>query len=346
MNSWFSSEISQVYLSFFKGVNYKKEDILSLYGVKYDFRLLGLAPIFSFGKTYLLALMDLVRILVIKPDYIYGRSIFTAYFLSFTNYKFSFECHSSKWQSDGNLAKMYKRVFTSSNLEGLVLITQKLKDELLLDFPDFNNYKIVVLPDAANDLNLDYKGKTEAKSVGYLGSFYKGRGIELIVELAERIPHLNFYLAGGTEKDLMSLGIDASNLRNLKCIGFIAHSETSKFISEMDILLAPYMPGTRTVGGSDSTSYMSPIKIFEFLASKRPMICSDLPVLREVLNDYNAILVNPTDTEKWVIALTDLTVNYDKRFRIAQNAYNDFKNNYTWEKRAHSVLNFIKKTRV
>ena len=84
---------------------------------------------------------------------------------------------------------------------------------------------------------------------------------------------------------------------------------------------------------------MSPLKMFEYMASGRPIIASDLPVLREVLeHERNAILVAPDDINGWVRSIQYLADDEKVRERLAHQASIDLKQSYTWEKRAQKVL--------
>ena len=105
-----------------------------------------------------------------------------------------------------------------------------------------------------------------------------------------------------------------------------------------DILLAPYQQNLQIANKGENTSgFMSPLKIFEYMAAKKAIICSDLPVLREVLNDSNAILVSPLKIQEWIAAIEKL-MDDRIRARFAASAYDDVKKNYTWNKRAHNIL--------
>ena len=86
---------------------------------------------------------------------------------------------------------------------------------------------------------------------------------------------------------------------------------------------------------------MSPLKIFEYMASQRPMICSDLPVLREVLNEDNAVLAPPDSADAWVEALKRLRDSRESGDKIASRAFADFEEHYTWDIRAKRVLEGI-----
>jgi glycosyltransferase involved in cell wall biosynthesis len=63
----------------------------------------------------------------------------------------------------------------------------------------------------------------------------------------------------------------------------------------MDVLLAPYLSDVEGHGrGRNIAEGMSPLKLFEYMAHGKPIVSSDLPVIREVLRDsVNSVLVSP-----------------------------------------------------
>jgi len=91
-------------------------------------------------------------------------------------------------------------------------------------------------------------------------------------------------------------------------------------------------------GKLDTASYMSPLKIFEYMAAGKPIICSDLPVIREVLSENNAMLCDPNNIEQWVKAITILKNDPLSRRRLGNNARKTLQSNYTWAIRAEKVL--------
>ena len=105
-------------------------------------------------------------------------------------------------------------------------------------------------------------------------------------------------------------------------------------------MLAPYSSRV-TVGGHDkldTSKFMSPIKIFEYMSHKKAIIASDLPVLREVLSEKNSVLVEPTNIKDWTTAIEKLK-DLTQREKIANQAIVDF-DKYTWKKRAEKVISF------
>ena len=108
--------------------------------------------------------------------------------------------------------------------------------------------------------------------------------------------------------------------------------------NSFDIVLAPYTNKVSVFGNTgDSSKYMSPLKIFEYMSYKKAIIASDLAVLREVLSSKNAMLAEPENIKDWVNAINELK-NQENRETIANNALKDFKN-YTWKNRALQIVN-------
>ena len=76
-------------------------------------------------------------------------------------------------------------------------------------------------------------------------------------------------------------------------------------------------------------------------ASGTPIIASDLPSIREVLNDNNAVLVEPDNPEEFARGIAKVLNNRELANRVAEKAYNVVKGN-TWDARAVTIINHIR----
>jgi glycosyltransferase involved in cell wall biosynthesis len=85
---------------------------------------------------------------------------------------------------------------------------------------------------------------------------------------------------------------------------------------------------------------MSPLKMFEYMASQRPVISSDLPSVRDVFNEKNCVFCRPDDPADLAKKIAMILAKPDLAEKISQQAYQDVKF-YTWEKRAAKIINFI-----
>ncbi|MBK8027006.1 MAG: glycosyltransferase, partial [Chloroflexi bacterium] len=205
-----------------------------------------------------------------------------------------------------------------------------------VDLEDFRD--LPAPPSAREQLGLVAKF-----SIGYIGHLYPGRGVELIFGLAAQLPHLQFLLAGGTQVDIDNLKAKASqqNLDNIVFLGFLPNRTLPLVYAACDVLLMPYQRKIAVFGGKgDSSSYMSPMKMFEYMASRRVILSSDIPVLREILNERNAVLCDPENDTEWRDAILRAAADSAWSARLAQQARagNEI---HTWEMRARRALEDI-----
>ena len=114
----------------------------------------------------------------------------------------------------------------------------------------------------------------------------------------------------------------------------VPHEEVPRYLRAADVLIMSY-PSTEHYA-----HYMSPLKLFEYMASGVPIVSSDLPSIREVLNENNSILVEPDNPEKLADGIKKVLQNQNLAEKISKQAYEDIKK-YTWQKRAEHILNFI-----
>ncbi len=200
---------------------------------------------------------------------------------------------------------------------------------------DLERYANLPGPSVAREL----LGLPPILTVGYTGHLYPGRGMMLIVELARQFPQVNFLWVGGQSADveLWRGRLKAEKIENITLTGFVQNSQLPLYQAAADILFMPYEKVVTGSSGGDSATYASPMKMFEYMASKRLIISSDLPVIREVLNPSNAILCPAEDIYSWSQALSFVISSEENRFSIAQQAWLDVQQ-YTWLERARKAL--------
>jgi glycosyltransferase involved in cell wall biosynthesis len=126
-------------------------------------------------------------------------------------------------------------------------------------------------------------------------------------------------------------------LENLTLLGFISNTRLPLYQAACEALLMPYQRQVAASSGGDIARYLSPMKVFEYLACGRAILSSDLPVLREVLNPENAILLPMEDIDAWATAIRNLQENPVFCARLAEQARRDAQK-YSWEARARHIL--------
>jgi glycosyltransferase involved in cell wall biosynthesis len=320
------------------------DDVYDYYGVDNCFRIIKSIYHGFAGKAvnYGIFIYTILKTVQnINPDLIYGR--FPAcYFAAAVGYPTIYESHVPIWELHRMEHFFFKRLLNVHTFRKLIVISDALK-RIYVNSSYLSENEIQVVPDAADDV-LDFKplakwtGRPKKLQVGYMGHLYKGRGIWVISELSKRLPDIDFHLVGGTEEDNQYWKTQATS-SNIYFHGYVAPKDVYKWRNSCDVLIAPYQKKVFVVGGGvDTSRFMSPLKIFEYIASKKPVIVSDLPALREILEDHQAIFVACDDLSQWAKALQKLDTNPELRNTIAEAAYKKFKHSYTWKKRATNIL--------
>lgn len=282
----------------------------------------------------------------LAPDVVYARSIYGALVAVNRGLPCIYEAHTPPHSWIQYLLE--KALFRSKSFKHLVVISEALKREYERLYPWLDDNRILVAHDGA-DLPPEEKqiasiakwpGRPGSPQIGYVGQLYPGKGIEVIAELAKRLPEMDFHVIGGSDADVCRWK-QRARYRNLFFHGFVPPRQTPQYRAMCDILLLPaqYKVSTTSSGRGDISRWMSPLKLFEYMASKRAIIASNLPTVCEVLRDgYNALLVQPDDIEGWVQALQRLSEDKELRKRLAENAYADLVSKYTWFQRAEYVI--------
>ena len=84
----------------------------------------------------------------------------------------------------------------------------------------------------------------------------------------------------------------------------------------------------------------SPMKIFEFLATGKPIVASNIGSLNEILTKEVAFLYDPEDKKSLENALSKLSL-VNESSSLSKNAETLVRQKYTWDIRAQKILNFL-----
>jgi glycosyltransferase involved in cell wall biosynthesis len=129
-----------------------------------------------------------------------------------------------------------------------------------------------------------------APIVLYTGTFEAYQGLDLLFEAARRVlesrPEARFVLAGGRPDQIAAARAQAERMGIGQAVTFAGQrpaEEIPQFLDAADVLVSPRSTGTNT-----------PLKIYQYLRSGRPIVATRLLTHTQVLNDDVAILTTPT----------------------------------------------------
>lgn len=301
-------------------------------------------------KIYLLFKSIKIRrlffVAIHKPYHIlYTREPFVAFFFK----DFVLEIHSLPKKTKKFHIKIWHKA------KALIVLTEFIKKTLIAS--GVSEDKILVASDGVDlkkfDINFDqivlrkeFNLPENKKIIGYIGkleTLEKPKGVDILLKAFEilqnqKFNNLELYLIGGPLKKIQEYKqlCKERNIKNVIFIDHITRHLVPKYLKAFDVLAMP-SPWTDFFA-----YYTSPLKLFEYMASKRPIISSDLPSIREILNKNNAVLVNPDEPEALAKAIKKVLQDSEMANKISKQAFEDVKE-YTWGKRVERILKFISK---
>jgi len=262
-------------------------------------------------------------------DVLFTRETFAGLFFK----KFVFEVHMPE-QIVRHALRAYK----------LVVLTSAAKDELLK--VGVSSQKILVAPDAVNLSLFPKKTKEEArkylnlpldaKIALYWGNFKTWKGVDTFARTVPLLSNIFVIMIGATkDTDLARIKEIVGISKNALVEGFKSQELLPWYLASADVLVLP-----NTASDENSRLYTSPMKLFEYMASDRPIVASDLPSLREILSHENSVLVESDNPEELAKGIRQVVDNPELAKRLSTRASQQVLN-YSWDKRAQAIIDFV-----
>lgn len=273
-----------------------------------------------------------------KKAVFYTRDFYLLPFLFFARVEVYYESH---YFPTHPIAVFGHRVFLSK-IAGVIVLT-KFFEQFFFQKKIIPK-KILVSSDATDDKFFQTVNKKNLAKlrkqiaplgetiIGYIGSLQglgedKGGGILLkAFQMVQRdYPHSKLLLVGGKFPEKKGDVIST---------GHIVYNQMPLYFNLIDVAVIPFPDR------SHFRYFMSPLKLFDYLAVGKPIVTSNFPSLREIVNEKSAIFVNPGDVS--VLANGIERILTDHHGLLAMERQNrGLARKYSWEKRVENILDFV-----
>ena len=325
--------------------NFHDEDPFEHYGVERIFRItritvpdllsrISIAP----RITFLLDLFFYGLALYLQPiserRIIYTRDYGLLFFLP-RNVPIFLEVHDlPRWTS------VFK--FAARRVAGFVVITKGLK-EMLIGL-GITPAKILVAPDAVHLEDFANPESREAarrrlgllqraKIAMYIGRIDGWKGTDTLFEAASRMHDVSTVVIGALLKDITALR--AAHPR-ITFFEMRPYQELADNQQAADFLILP-----ASAKHAISARYTSPLKLFTYMTSGIPLIASDVPSLREVIDERHAFFFRADDAESLATTI-EHAIGHSEEGREKARVAKELVRRYTWEERAKNILSFLR----
>ena len=296
-----------------------------------------------------------------KYDFVHAHeeSVFFVYFFKlFFKYKFIYDMHSSLPQQLTNFK------FTTSKI--LIYIFKRLEDACLKSAdaiiticPDLYNYVNGIITnkekhfliensifDKVNLLkNMNGKAGNNGKEIKipenkkvivYAGTLEKYQGIDILIksffDVIKKVPESLLIIVGGTKEQVnyyYELAKEQRTEEDIIFTGMVPQTAAKYYNSIADILVSPRSGGTNT-----------PLKIYEQLASGKPLVATNIYSHTQVLTNDVAILVEPEPQKMAEGLLYALRANGQAKL-ISDNARNLYEEKYSRKVYKQKLMNLL-----
>ncbi len=167
----------------------------------------------------------------------------------------------------------------------------------------------------------------------YIGSLADWQGLDVLIHALPRIleqqPILLRIVGRGRSRQRKLLSKQIRKLGMEGSVGVqpaVPHHEVPALIADSDICIAPLGLNDRNV-----TQGACPIKVLEYMASSRPLVASNMPIVRELVReDVDALLFSPNDpadlAQQVLVLLNDMELSQ----RLSDSATERALTKFTW----------------
>jgi len=229
---------------------------------------------------------------------------------------------------------------------GIIAINKFMKENLINNF-GLPPEKIDVRPNGidlekfnANTTQESARKKLslpgDVRLVLYVGRLYDWKGFETLFSAAKALQKgTQIYFIGGTDEEARQFAGDRKIPENIIFAGVKSYKEIPLWLAASHALLL--------LGTSKNTAsyyYTSPMKLFEYMASNRPIIASATPANKAVVGDAEVFFYEPDD---WSGLAANIHKIFDDPEKAMEKAARALKKSaeFSWKKRGSAILNFI-----
>ncbi len=238
-------------------------------------------------------------------------------------------------KSISTLANRFEMKITSK-IDGVISVTEAICDRFMLvnkNVAFVANYPKL---DEISLLSSDEKVLKVENSICYVGGLFPKRGIkELVIALNKT--NATLFLAGTfSDKEFEEEVKSIDGWKQVKFLGYLDREGIIKVLQKAQI-------GMVTLHPTQSYQESLPIKMFEYMLAKLPVISSDFEFWKPLLEgNHCGMMVDPLDTDAIAEKINFLLSKPELREKFGENGYQAVISKYSWDSQAEKLLELYK----
>lgn len=324
--------------------NHIKENSFEYYDIQRNFTITKLpcVDLVRFGKLGFwielasFSMLAFFYALLTRFDIIYTRDEIIAWVINIKG--------NVAWEAHMGQRNFFVKAIMESSMPVIVISNglKSLYEDLgvnqkrILVAPDGVDLKKFVMPINRKECRKRF-GLPEATIIMYTGHLYDWKGVDTLAEAVQLLgENVIGVFVGGTEIDIANFKNKYEKSTNIMVLGHKPSGLIPYYIRVADVLVVPNSGKVEI-----SRNITSPLKLFEYMASGVPIVSSDIPSLREILDEDSAFFAIADNHQSFAEVIERVISNPVRAKEKARNA-KDNASKYSWNLRAEKIIEFVK----
>lgn len=229
-----------------------------------------------------------------------------------------------------SVAVRHFEAYACRRFDAVVAATPFIREKFLAinsETVDINNYPIT--EELQN--NVDFDARENA--VCYIGYITAVRGIREIVQAVGTVPGCRLLLAGRFQEEAVEAEVRAERAwEQVDFLGFLDRGGIADVLRRAKAGLATLYPVPNYLDAL-------PVKMFEYMAAGVPVIASDFPLWRAIVEEAECgLCVDPLDPGAIAAAVREILTHPEAARRMGENGRQAVRSTYNWHHEAQKLL--------
>jgi glycosyltransferase involved in cell wall biosynthesis len=288
----------------------------------------------------------------VAKKWINTSTVSTKYYLRFHIFPYAKIVHTRDWYFASSAVKnkiptIYERHYFQDKPFEAEIVNSPIRESLIeYGIPPekvvwlhngFDNSLLIRQPQAAEEWRKELLTDGRQFLVVYSGALYRFKGIDILIDAAQQLPHIQFTITGGTDEQVKYYQQQAreKQVQNIKFLGWILpRQRLSILFQAADILAHPHCSG-------EAANFTNPVKFFQYMASGTPIAVTEIPPLMMFKKlALAAGWCEPDNPYKFAECIKYILEKYPRKIEGYADSIN-LASQFTWEKRTEQVLSYV-----